>query len=157
MIHLCSFVLPFIVNDIIRAELRTKTHTNFEYCKIASDKIYSANAGVSKMQKGLKPLKEIKDKYDEDMFEVLVSEMLNVPEIKHTKEIQRCFQAMAHEYSEANYPKRLSESTKCRRRLAPKLWQWFIGIDPPPLNWSTLRYVFGHEKEDRNAEKAPQA
>jgi hypothetical protein len=21
--------------------------------------------------------------------------------------------------------------------------------DPPPLNWSTLRYVFGHEKEDR--------
>ena len=29
--------------------------------------------------------------------------------------------------------------------------------DPPPLNWSTLRYVFGHEKEDRNAEKAPQA
>jgi hypothetical protein len=30
-------------------------------------------------------------------------------------------------------------------------------IDPPPLNWSTLRYVFGHEKEDRNAEKAPQA
>ena len=30
-------------------------------------------------------------------------------------------------------------------------------VDPPPLNWSTLRYVFGHEKEDRNAEKAPQA
>jgi len=30
-------------------------------------------------------------------------------------------------------------------------------FDPPPLNWSTLRYVFGHEKEDRNAEKAPQA
>ncbi|MGA3342274.1 MAG: phage/plasmid primase, P4 family [Methylocella sp.] len=29
--------------------------------------------------------------------------------------------------------------------------------DPPPLNWSTLRYVFGHEEEDRNAEKAPQA
>ena len=26
-----------------------------------------------------------------------------------------------------------------------------------PLNWSTLRYVFGHEEEDRNAEKAPQA
>jgi hypothetical protein len=25
------------------------------------------------------------------------------------------------------------------------------------LNWSTLRYVFGHEEEDRNAEKAPQA
>jgi hypothetical protein len=21
--------------------------------------------------------------------------------------------------------------------------------DPPPLNWSTVRYVFGHEKEDR--------
>jgi hypothetical protein len=32
-----------------------------------------------------------------------------------------------------------------------------IDADPPPLNWSTLRYVFGHEKEDRNAEKAPQA
>ncbi len=31
------------------------------------------------------------------------------------------------------------------------------GADPPPLNWSTLRYVFGHEKEDHNAEKAPQA
>ena len=30
-------------------------------------------------------------------------------------------------------------------------------LDPPPLNWSTLRYVFGHEEEDRNAEKAPQA
>jgi hypothetical protein len=29
--------------------------------------------------------------------------------------------------------------------------------DPPPSNWSTLRYVFGHEKEDRNVEKAPQA
>ena len=27
----------------------------------------------------------------------------------------------------------------------------------PHLNWSTLRYVFGHEEEDRNAEKAPQA
>jgi len=25
------------------------------------------------------------------------------------------------------------------------------GCDPPPLNWSTLRYVFGHEEEDRNA------
>ena len=82
------------------------------------------------MQKGLKPLKKIKDKYDEDMFEVLVREMLNVPEIKHTKEIQRCFQAMAHEYSEATYPKRLSESTKCRRRLAPKLWQWFVSMYP---------------------------
>jgi hypothetical protein len=23
------------------------------------------------------------------------------------------------------------------------------GRDPPPLNWSTVRYVFGHEKEDR--------
>ena len=32
-----------------------------------------------------------------------------------------------------------------------------LAVDPPPLNWSTLRYVFGHEKEDRNAEKAPQA
>jgi len=32
-----------------------------------------------------------------------------------------------------------------------------VPTDPPPLNWSTLRYVFGHEKEDRNAEKAPQA
>jgi hypothetical protein len=32
-----------------------------------------------------------------------------------------------------------------------------LAADPPPLNWSTLRYVFGHEKEDRNAEKAPQA
>ena len=37
-----------------------------------------------------------------------------------------------------------------------RLDQGFNG-DPPPLNWSTLRYVFGHEKEDRNAEKAPQA
>ena len=66
------------------------------------------------MQKDLKPLKEIKDKYDEDMFEVLVSEMLNMPEIKHTKEIQRCFQRMAHEYAETTYPKRLRKSTKCR-------------------------------------------
>jgi len=30
-------------------------------------------------------------------------------------------------------------------------------LDPPPLSWSTLRYVFGHEKEDCNGEKAPQA
>src|SRR5215470_8799269 len=29
--------------------------------------------------------------------------------------------------------------------------------DPPPLNWSILRYVFGHEKEDHNGEKASQA
>ena len=79
------------------------------------------------MRKDLKPLKKIKDKYDEDMFEVLVSEMLNVPEIKHTKEIQRCFQAMAHEYAETNYPKILRKSTKCRRRLARKLWRWFVG------------------------------
>ena len=82
------------------------------------------------MWKDLKPLKEINDKYDEDMFEVLVSEMLNLPKIKHTKEIQRYFQAMAHEYSEATYPKRLRKSTKCRRRLAPKLWQWFVGMYP---------------------------
>ena len=32
-----------------------------------------------------------------------------------------------------------------------------VPADPPPLNWSTLRYVFGHKKEDRNAKKAPQA
>ena len=25
--------------------------------------------------------------------------------------------------------------------------------DPPPANWSTLRYVFGHEKEDGYAEE----
>jgi len=25
--------------------------------------------------------------------------------------------------------------------------------DPPPMDWSTLRYVFGHEKEERDAEK----
>ena len=24
-----------------------------------------------------------------------------------------------------------------------------LSHDPPPLNWSTVRYVFGHEKEDR--------
>ena len=130
MIHLCSFVLPFIVNDIIRAELRTKTHTNFEYCKIASDKIYSADAGVAKMQKGLKPLKEIKDTYNKDLLNLLIGQMLNMPGIKNTKEIQRCFQRMAHEYAETNYPKILRKSTKCRRQLAPKLWQWFVGMYP---------------------------
>ena len=25
--------------------------------------------------------------------------------------------------------------------------------DPPPVNWSILRYVFGHEKENRYAEE----
>jgi hypothetical protein len=27
------------------------------------------------------------------------------------------------------------------------------GLDPPPMNWSTLRYVFGSQ-EDQNAEEA---
>ena len=56
--------------------------------------------------------------------------MLNMPGIKNTKAIQRCFQRMAHEYAETNYPKILRKSTKCRRRLAPKLWQWFVGMYP---------------------------
>ena len=79
------------------------------------------------MRNPLKPLKKIKAKY---MLNLLISHMLNIPGIKNTKEIQRCFQAMAHEYAETNYPKRLRKSTKCRRRLAPKLWQWFVGMYP---------------------------
>jgi hypothetical protein len=31
-----------------------------------------------------------------------------------------------------------------------------IAADPPPMNWSTLRYVFGSQ-EDQNAEEASQA
>jgi hypothetical protein len=43
-----------------------------------------------------------------------------------------------------------------RHRFPPEVIRHAV-IDPPPLNWSTLRYVFGHEKEDLDAEKAPQA
>ena len=32
----------------------------------------------------------------------------------------------------------------------------FAVSDPPPMNWSTLRYVFGSQ-EDQNAEEASQA
>ena len=56
------------------------------------------------------------------------------PRIKATIKLLRSVgfkvTAMAHEYSEATYPKRLRKSTKCRRRLAPKLWQWFVGMYP---------------------------
>ena len=38
-------------------------------------------------------------------------------------------------------------------RLPDELILGEVGHDPPPLNWSILRYVFGHEKQDRNAEK----
>ena len=32
----------------------------------------------------------------------------------------------------------------------PMVLKWLTKrADPPPLNWSTVRYVFGHEKEDR--------
>ena len=82
------------------------------------------------MRNPLKPLKKIKAKYDKAMLNLLIGHMLNIPGIKNTKEIQRCFQRMAHEYAETTYPKRLSESTKCRRRLAPNLWQWFLGMYP---------------------------
>ena len=57
----------------------------------------------------------------------------------------------------ADNPERYGPATTCYNRF---VWWRKIGVwgnDPPPLNWSTLRYVFGHEKEDRNAEKAPQA
>jgi hypothetical protein len=29
--------------------------------------------------------------------------------------------------------------------------------DRPPMNWSILRYVFGHEEEDHNANETSQA
>jgi hypothetical protein len=52
------------------------------------------------MRNHLKPLKKIKATYDKDMLNLLSSEMLNVPGIKNTKEIQRCFQRIAHKYAE---------------------------------------------------------
>ena len=90
---------------------------------------FIANAGLAKMRNHLKPLKKTKAKYDKDMLNLLSSEMVNTPGIKNTKEIQRCFQRMAHEYAETNYPKILRKSTKCRRH-AGKLWRWFVGMYP---------------------------
>jgi len=78
----------------------------------------------------LKPLKKINANYDKAMLNLLSSEMLNVPAIKNTKEIQQCFQLMAHEHAERHYAERLNDSTKYRRRLAPKLWRWFVAIYP---------------------------
>ena len=78
----------------------------------------------------MKPLKKINANYDKEKFSLLIGQMLNIPEIKNTTEIQRCFQRMAHEYAETNYPKILRKSTKCRRRLAGKLWRWFVGMYP---------------------------
>jgi len=37
---------------------------------------------------------------------------------------------MAHEHAERHYAERLNENTKYRRRLAPKLWRWFVAIYP---------------------------
>jgi hypothetical protein len=37
---------------------------------------------------------------------------------------------MAHEHAERHYAERLNESTKYRRRLARKLWRWFVAIYP---------------------------
>ena len=52
---------------------------------------------------------------------------------------------------------RLADNTAHERGADATIAARVTGPDPPPLNWSTLRYVFGHEEEDRNAEKAPQA
>ena len=82
------------------------------------------------MQKLLKPLKKIEDKYDEDTLKLLISQIHNVPAISNTRELQQCFQLMAHEHAEKHYAERLNESTKYRRRLAPKLWRWFVAIYP---------------------------
>lgn len=82
------------------------------------------------MRNHLKPLKKTKAKYDKDMLNLLSSEMLNTPGIKNTKEIQRCFQRMAHEYAETNYLKILRKSTKARRHIAGNLWRWFAGMYP---------------------------
>jgi hypothetical protein len=75
------------------------------------------------MRNPLKPLKKIKAKYNKDMLNVLIGQILNLPGIKNTKEIQQCFQLMAHEHAERHYAERLNESTKYRRRRAPKLWR----------------------------------
>ena len=64
------------------------------------------------MQKLLKPLKKIEDKYDEDTLKLLISQIHNVPAIKNTKEIQQCFQLMAHEHAERHYAERLNEKHK---------------------------------------------
>ena len=78
------------------------------------------------MRNPLKPLKEIEAKYDKDMLKLLISQIHNVPAIRNTIEVQRCFQSMAHRH----YAERLNESTKYRRRLAPSLWRWFVGMYP---------------------------
>jgi len=82
------------------------------------------------MKNPLKPLKEINANYDKAMLNLLIGHILNMPGITNTKEIQRCFQRMVHEYAERDYAARLNESTKCRRRFAPKLWRWFLAIYP---------------------------
>ena len=82
------------------------------------------------MRNPLKPLKKIEAKYDKDMLKLLISQIHNVPAIRNTMEIQQCFQLMAHEHAERHYAERLNESTKYRRRLAPKLWRWFVAIYP---------------------------
>jgi hypothetical protein len=41
--------------------------------------------------------------------------------------------------------------------VAVALAEMVVAIDPPPLNWSTLLYVFGQEKEDGYAEEKTDA
>jgi hypothetical protein len=48
----------------------------------------------------------------------------------------------------------LACSGRARHALARYRQRWTIETDPPPLKWSTLKYVFWHQGGP-NAEEAP--